>query len=100
MNRKMKLRYRVVLSLILSAVLFCMPIVAFSMNGNNVIDAKAEESGTEEETGNATKENTTGQETESSVDENPKEQEMDGNTESEMESGTEVETEGESFSGN
>ena len=100
MNRKMKLRYRVVLSLILSAVLFCMPIVAFSMNGNNVIDAKAEESGTEEETGNATKENTTGQETESSVDENPKEQEMDGNTESEMESGTEVETEGESISGN
>ncbi len=50
MNRKMKLRYRVVLSLILSAVLFCMPIVVFSMNGNNVIDAKAEESGTEVET--------------------------------------------------
>ena len=87
MNRKMKLRYRAVLSLILSAVLFCMPTMAFSMNGNNVIDAKAEESGMEEETGNAT-------------EENPTEQEMDGSAESEMESGTEVETEGESVSGN
>ena len=92
MNRKMKLRYRAVLSLVLSAVLFCMPAVAFSMNGNNAIDAKAEESGTEEETGNATEENPVGQETESSVEENP--------TEQETESSTEGETEGESVSGN
>ena len=45
MNRKEKLRYRAVLSLILSAVLFCMPAMAFSMNGNNVIDVRAEDSG-------------------------------------------------------
>ena len=38
MNKKMKLRYRAVLSLILSAVLFCMPAAAFSMNGNNAIE--------------------------------------------------------------
>ncbi len=42
MNKKMKISYRAVLSLILSAVLFCMPAVAFSMNGNNVIDVMAE----------------------------------------------------------
>ena len=60
MNRKMKLRYRAALSLILSAVLFCMPAVAFSMNGDNAIDARAEdsvESGAEaEETENTTEE--------------------------------------------
>ena len=66
MNRKMKLRYRAVLSLMLSAVLFCMPAAAFSMNGNNAIDARAEDSlenGSEEETENATGENSTEQET-------------------------------------
>ena len=44
MNKKTKLRYRAVLSLILSAVLFCMPAMAFSMNGNNSIDVRAEDS--------------------------------------------------------
>ncbi|MCH5201451.1 MAG: bacteriocin, partial [Oscillospiraceae bacterium] len=67
MNKKMKLRYRAVLSLILSAVLFCMPAMAFSMNGNNVIDVKAEDSGTEEEAENSTEENSTEQETDSST---------------------------------
>ena len=70
MNKKMKLRYRAVLSLILSAVLFCMPAMAFSMNGNNAIDVKAEdsgESGTMEETDSSTEENSTEQETESST---------------------------------
>ncbi len=59
MNKKAKLRYKAVLSLILSAVLFCMPAVAFSMNGNNAIDARAEdsvESGMREETENTTEE--------------------------------------------
>ena len=84
MNRKMKLRYRAVLSLILSAVLFCMPAAAFSMNGNNAIAVRAEDSGksrTEEETESSTEESTTEQET------------------SEPGS-TEQETEGESVSGN
>ena len=49
MNRKMKLRYRAVLSLMLSAVLFCMPVLAFSMNGDNAIDARAEETVEDEE---------------------------------------------------
>ena len=89
MNRKMKLRYRAVLSLVLSAVLFCMPAAAFSMNGNNAIDVRAEESGessTEEET-----EGTTGQETEGSTEESGTEQ---------TESGTEGETGGGTVSGN
>jgi hypothetical protein len=84
MNKKMKLRYRAVLSLILSAVLFCMPAAAFSMNGNNAIAVRAEDSGessTEEETESSTEESTTEQET------------------SEPGS-TEQETEGESVSGN
>ena len=100
MNRKEKLRYRAVLSLILSAVLFCMPAVAFSMNGNNAIDARAEdsvESGSEEETENnageshaeqeAADQETKGQETEGSTGESTEEQTEDG-TEGETESGT------------
>ena len=72
MNKKTKLRYRAVLSLILSAVLFCMPAMAFSMNGNNAIDVRAEDSGetyTEEETEGSTEESTTEQETEESSSE-------------------------------
>lgn len=57
MNRKLKLRYRAVLSLILSAVLFCMLVVTFSMNGNNVIDVRAE--GSEEKGIEGEKENET-----------------------------------------
>ena len=43
MKKKARLHYRAVLSLILSAVLFCMPAAAFSMNGNNAIEVMAEE---------------------------------------------------------
>lgn len=53
MKKKTKLSYKAVLSLILSAVLFCMPAVAFSMNGGYAIDVMAEEeteSGTDQET--------------------------------------------------
>ena len=84
MNKKMKLRYRAVLSLILSAVLFCMPAAAFSMNGNNAIAVRAEDSG----------ESSTEKETDSSTEESATEQET-----SEPGS-TEQETEGESVSGN
>ena len=76
MNKKMKLRYRAVLSLILSAVLFCMPAMAFSMNGNNAIDVRAEdreESSTEEETESSQEKNTT--------EESSTEQETGGSTE-------------------
>ena len=78
MNKKTKLRYRAVLSLILSAVLFCMPVAAFSMNGNNIIDARAEE-----ETESSAEEKPAEQETESGTEENQGEQ-----TENGAESGT------------
>lgn len=104
MNRKEKLRYRAVLSLILSAVLFCMPVAAFSMNGDNAIDARAEdsvESGSEEETENATGESHAEQEAE---DQETTGQETEGGTEEsstgQTESGTEGGTEGGTVSGN
>lgn len=104
MNRKEKLRYRAVLSLILSAVLFCMPVAAFSMNGDNAIDARAEdsvESGSEEETENATEESHAEQEAE---DQETTGQETEGGTEEsstgQTESGTEGGTEGGTVSGN
>ena len=95
MNKKTKLRYRVVLSLILSAVLFCMPAMAFSMNGNNVIDVRAEDSGessTEEETESSTEENTT--------EESSTEQETGGSTEEGSTEQTESSTEDGTVSGN
>ena len=95
MNKKTKLRYRVVLSLILSAVLFCMPAMAFSMNGNNAIDVRAEDSGessTEEETESSTEENTT--------EESSTEQETGGSTEEGSTEQTESSTEDGTVSGN
>ena len=97
MNRKMKLRYRAVLSLMLSAALFCMPAAAFSMNGGNAIDARAEdsvESGAEaEETENTTEENSA----EETADQETSEP---GTTEKETESGTEEDVPGGTVSGN
>ena len=104
MNRKMKLRYRAVLSLMLSAVLFCMPAAAFSMNGNNAIDARAEDSlenGSEEETENATGENSTEQETaDQETTEQETEDSTEGNSEEQTGSGTEGESEDGTVSGN
>ena len=74
MNKKMKLRYRAVLSLILSAVLFCMPVMAFSMNGNNAVSVRAEDAGTEEETESMTEESGTDQETPEQETENGSEE--------------------------
>ena len=88
MNRKTKLRYRAALSLILSAVLFCMPAMAFSMNGNNAIDVRAEdtvESGAEEETENTTEESSTDQEISEPESTG---QETEGGTEGDTEDGT------------
>ena len=82
MDMKIKLHYRAVLSLMLSAVLFCMPAVAFSVNGNSAIVARAEEEKPAE------------QEAESNADESPTEQESEGSmegssTDQEKEGGTE-----------
>ena len=43
MKQKMKLHYKAALSLTLSAVLFAVPITAFSLNGGNVLAVRAEE---------------------------------------------------------
>ena len=50
MKKKMKLSYKAVLSLMLSAVLFCMPAVGFVMNGNYATEVHAEDSTGENET--------------------------------------------------
>ena len=41
--KKMKLSSKAVLSLILSAVLFCMPALGFAMNGNYAVSVHAED---------------------------------------------------------
>ena len=61
MKKKMKLSYKAVLSLMLSAVLFCMPAVGFAMNGNYATEVHAEDSIGESETA-------TEQETESTTE--------------------------------
>ena len=104
MNRKEKLRYRAVLSLILSAVLFCMPVAAFSMSGDNAIEARAEdsvESGSEEETENAAEESHAEQEAEDQETSEPetKDQETEGSTEGQAETGTEGNAEGDTEGG-
>ena len=43
-----KLSTKAVLSLILSALLFCMPVAAFAMNGSNTVDAHAEDAAGQE----------------------------------------------------
>lgn len=72
MKKKMKLSYKAVLSLMLSAVLFCMTAVGFAMNGNYATEVHAEDSigesetATEQET-ESTTESSTEPETESTV---------------------------------
>lgn len=65
--KKMKLSHKTVLSLVLSAVLLCMPVAAFAMNESNAISVQAEDLKQEETTSgqdvqnteNVTEENTT-----------------------------------------
>lgn len=90
---KKKLSVRAAVSLLLSALLFCMPIGAFMANSGNTVDAYAEESGASEEgsTEAETEENKEIGETESESGEN----------EGESESGDSGEgTEGGTVSGN
>ena len=62
---KKKLSVKVMFSLILSAVLFCMPIGAFVANGSNTMSAHAEESAEEvtEEVAEDTTEDVAGENT-------------------------------------
>ena len=48
--KKMKLSHKTVLSLVLSAVLLCMPVAAFAMNEGNSISVQAEDLKQEETT--------------------------------------------------
>lgn len=88
---KKKLSVRAAVSLLLSALLFCMPIGAFMANRGNTVDAYAEESG------GASEESSTEAETEESTG-------AEGNTETgetETEPGdSKEETEGGTVSGN
>lgn len=56
--KKMKLSYKTVLSLVLSAILLCMPVAAFSMNEANVISVRAEDMETEKSTSEQDVQNT------------------------------------------
>ena len=72
--KKMKLSSKAVLSLILSAVLFCMPALGFAMNGNYAVSVHAEDTEPESSSEENRTENDTEQETESSSEENSMEE--------------------------
>lgn len=56
--KKMKLSHKTVLSLVLSAVLLCMPVAAFAMNEGNAISVQAEDLQQEETTSGQDVQNT------------------------------------------
>lgn len=89
---KKKLSVRVAVSLLLSALLFCMPIGAFMANSGNIVDAYAEESGGTSEEGSTeaeTEENKETGETEAESGENEGETEKEsGDSEEGTEGGT------------
>ena len=88
---KKKLSVRAAVSLLLSALLFCMPIGAFMANSGNTVDAYAEGALTEE-SGGASAEGSTEAETEGSTetgeDETGETESESGSNEEETESGT------------
>ena len=77
-----KLSSRAVISLVLSAVLFTMPAMAFSVNGNYALSAFAEETKETEES-----------KPEESMEQTPGESETEGSTEENTENSTEGSTE-------
>lgn len=88
---KKKLSVRAAVSLLLSALLFCMPVGAFIANSGNTVDAYAEGALTEE-SGGASAEGSTEAETEGSTetgeDETGETESESGSNEEETESGT------------
>lgn len=84
--KKMKLSHKTVLSLVLSAVLLCMPVAAFAMNEGNAISVQAEDLKQEETTSgqdvqnteNATEENATEDVTEEATEDSTGETEEGG----------------------
>ncbi len=82
---KKKLSVRAVASLLLSALLFCMPIGAFMANSGNTVDAYAEESSTKGETEESTGTEGSGESEESTE---TKSGDSGGESEGETEGGT------------
>ena len=84
--KKMKLSHKTVLSLVLSAVLLCMPVAAFAMNEGNAISVQAEDLETEkttseqdvQDTENTTEENVTEDVTEEATEDSTGETEEGG----------------------
>lgn len=84
--KKMKLSHKTVLSLVLSAVLLCMPVAAFAMNEGNAISVQAEDLEKEEttseqdiqDTENATEEKATEDVTEEATEDSTGETEEGG----------------------
>ena len=88
---KKKLSARAAVSLLLSALLFCMPAGAFMANSGNTVDAYAEEGGVSEEgsTEAETEESTdTGENSENGKEETGETESESGEKEGETESGT------------
>ena len=97
---KKKLSVRAAVSLLLSALLFCMPIGAFMANSGNTVDAYAEESGGTSGEGSTEAETEESTETEGNTETGETETES-GEDEGETESGdSKEETEGGTVSGN
>ena len=98
---KKKLSVRAAVSLLLSALLFCMPVGAFMANSGNTVDAYAEGALTEE-SGGASAEGSTEGETEESAETGENSEDGEDETgETESESGSnEEETESGTVSGN
>ena len=96
---KKKLSVRAAVSLLLSALLFCMPVGAFMANSGNTVDAYAEGALTEE-SGETSEEGSTEAETEKNTETGETETES-GENKGEAESGgSGEETEGGTVSGN
>lgn len=93
--KKIKLSTKAVLSLVLSAVLFCMPAVGFALNGNYAVNVHAEDSKNQESVPEEHTEST-GQ-----TEDNQEQESSSGSeTESGTEESSEIPTESGTVSGN
>lgn len=97
--KKIKLSTKAVLSLVLSAVLFCMPAVGFALNGNYALDVHAEDS-KEQEAASEEHTESTGQTGDNREQESGSGSETENGTEESSESTTEESTESGTVSGN
>ena len=86
--KKMKLSSKAVLSLILSAILFCMPALGFAMNGNYAVSVHAEDTEPESSSEENSTENDT--EPENGTEESSSEHESESSTEEGTVSGNDI----------